>query len=195
MNPQRQSVTAARARSARRLLDAVTVGWWACSAAELADELLTHRPAAVHAQMTSDGQSLRCVGWVDAQGAVAALDEGVLAVSEVPMGVHTFGLLDWESMRLDLQGALALDRACSPLVEVLAVRDPDGPVELTVAVLGHLVDDVTEHHVDAGAGWSPGEWQDHAEQGVRCSSSVMRPYLDAAFASPPGGGYIGGGRF
>lgn len=192
MNAQDGAVLRDRARRAQELLDVVAVASWARAAAALAASVLERHPRAVQAQLRPGEISLRCVGWVDDDGSVHDIAGDLPGGDRVPLGVRSLGVVDHSTGRLRLGDALALDRAQAPLVEVLAVRDPDGPVEITAAVLGCLIPDVTEHHVDAGAGWTLQAWRERAAGCVDGASAAMRPCVEAAFADPPGAGYVVG---
>lgn len=192
MSAQDGAVLRDRARRAQELLDVVAVASWARAAAALAASVLERHPRAIQAQLRHGEISLRCAGWVDADGSVHDIAGDLPGGDRVPLGVRSLGVVDHRTGRLALADALALERAQAPLVEVLAVRDPDGPVEITAAVLGCLIPDVTEHHVDAGAGWTLQAWRECAAGCVDGASPAMRPYVEAAFADPPGAGYVVG---
>jgi hypothetical protein len=80
------------------------------------------------------------------------------------------------------------------LVEVLIVRDPDGPTAVTTAVAGVAAAPlgVQETHVDAGAGWQCEDWTRHREQALQGASEVLYDAVVAAFSDPPGGQYVEG---
>lgn len=53
----------------------------------------------------------------------------------------------------------------TPNVEVLIVRDPDGPVDVTLFLDGVEVSasDISCEQVDAGAGWQIEDWREHTQ--------------------------------
>lgn len=80
------------------------------------------------------------------------------------------------------------------LVDLLVVRDPDGPTTVTVALAGVLADPLglRETHVDAGAGWEWEGWTEYRDTAVANVRPPLRDHLLAAFGNPPGGRYIEG---
>lgn len=192
MSAQDGAVLRDRARRAQELLDVVAVASWALAAAALAASVLERHPRAIQAQLRPGEISLQCVGWVDDDARVHDIAGDLPGGDRLPLGVRSLGVVDHRTGRLRLADALVIERAQVPLVEVLAVRDPDGPVEVTAAVLGCLIPDVTEHHVDAGAGWTLQAWRERAAACAEGASPAMRPYVEGAFADPPGAGYVVG---
>ncbi len=78
------------------------------------------------------------------------------------------------------------------LVEVLVVRDPDGPNTVTAAVAGVAAEPlgVQETHVDAGAGWQWEDWTQHRDEAIGGVSAALHDGVVAAFSDPPGGQYV-----
>lgn len=74
------------------------------------------------------------------------------------------------------------------------MRDPDGPNEVTVAVLGQEVrgEQVEVFSIDAGAGWEWADWVQHRDKCLARASAGLQEPLRAALASPPGGQYVEG---
>lgn len=75
-----------------------------------------------------------------------------------------------------------------PAIEILAVRDPGGVTDVTLALGGELIPAgiATEHHVDAGAGRGRLGWAEHRDHCLDAASEAMRPLVRKAFDSPPG---------
>lgn len=94
---------------------------------------------------------------------------------------------------LDLRAVQAAPEDRS-LIEVLVVRDPDGPTTVTTAIAGTWAPerDVDVTHVDAGAGWEWTDWVEHRDQSLSTVSKALRERVVEAFDGPPGGGYITG---
>ena len=80
------------------------------------------------------------------------------------------------------------------IVEVLVVRDPDGPTTVTTAVAGVAAEPlgVQEIHVDAGAGWQWEDWTQHRDEAIGGVSAALHDGVVAAFSDPPGGQYVDG---
>lgn len=165
----------------------------ATSAALLAEEMLGAEPSAVRL-ILEDGDPLRPRCWVDQQGRSNAIAASMRWCAELrrvqglpgPLGLSQAGDGAWV---LDLDLARRAGGVRGPLVEVLAVRDPDGPVEITAAALG-MGTEARVVQVDAGAGWSAQAWEELRQDGLVGASRVMRPLIEEAFADPPGSRYI-----
>ncbi|MEU8899474.1 hypothetical protein [Nocardia sp. NPDC048505] len=75
------------------------------------------------------------------------------------------------------------------LVEVVVVRDPDGP---NVAVV--LVDGIrcpaVQFDIDAGAGWTWSDWKDARDVNLNAASPAARDALLDLYRLPPGGRYL-----
>jgi hypothetical protein len=76
-------------------------------------------------------------------------------------------------------------------VEVVVVRDPDGPVDTHVFIDG-VKTPVTEFTIDAGAGWCWADWKRCRDRNLSAASPSARQTMLAAYADPPGGRYVGG---
>lgn len=74
-------------------------------------------------------------------------------------------------------------------IEVIVVRDPDGPTEIQVFVDG-FPRTVTEYHVDPGAGWTWTDWTRARDDNLANASHAARAALRKVYANPPGGEYI-----
>ncbi len=76
-------------------------------------------------------------------------------------------------------------------VEVLVIRDPDGPAVVRVFIDGREHADVTEYSVDAGAGWDRTDWDTHRDELLAAATpGPVTDALIAAFADPPGVEYV-----
>lgn len=95
---------------------------------------------------------------------------------------------------LDVDQILAECGQDPVLAEVLVTRDPDGPNDVDVAVLGHGVHSqwARVFSVDAGAGWEWPGWVEHRDNCLAEASNGLQEPLRAAFADPPGGEYVQG---
>ncbi|ABH00649.1 hypothetical protein RHA1_ro11002 (plasmid) [Rhodococcus jostii RHA1] len=76
-------------------------------------------------------------------------------------------------------------------VEVVIVRDPDGPTSVWVFVGGEAVE-VAESCIDAGAGWDWEDWTEHRDEMLAGASPAARELLLTLFDGPPGGVYVEG---
>jgi hypothetical protein len=76
-------------------------------------------------------------------------------------------------------------------VEVVVVRDPDGPVDIHVFIDG-VITPVTEFVIDAGAGWCWADWKRCRDRNLSAASPSARRAMLAAYADPPGGRYVEG---
>lgn len=92
---------------------------------------------------------------------------------------------------LEVATVLAMVEPQEPVLEVLTVRDPDGPTHVEALVLGRSVSTV-EVSVDAGAGWAWADWCAHREASLARVSEAFRPTVLEAFTDPPGGRYVCG---
>ncbi|MGQ4614611.1 hypothetical protein [Nocardia sp. R7R-8] len=94
-------------------------------------------------------------------------------------------------MRTTKRGEVA-NCACSDSdrkVEVIIIRDPDGPVDAHVFIDGRATS-VTEFMIDAGAGWCWADWRHCRDQNITAASPSARQVLLAVYADPPGGKYV-----
>lgn len=162
-------------------------------AAVLAAVVLEREPEATHVVLEA-GDPLEPTLWVSGDGRRRRFQrsEGwpvVLHPTNVgrPSALRKDGAGAWV---LDLEHALRAERALPPMVEVLAVRDPDGPVGITAAVMGSVISSVVAHQVDAGAGWTYRDWLEEQQRAEACASRAMRPLVRAAFVDPPGAEYL-----
>lgn len=92
---------------------------------------------------------------------------------------------------LEVATVLAMVEPQEPVLEVLTVRDPDGPTHVEALVLGRSVSTV-EVSVDAGAGWAWADWCAHRKASFARVSEAFRPTVLEAFTDPPGGRYVCG---
>lgn len=74
-------------------------------------------------------------------------------------------------------------------IEVIIVRDPDGPTDVQVWQDGVRIYP-EEFHVDAGAGWTWNGWTDMRDDHLSRVSDAVRPALEEALTDPPGSEYI-----
>lgn len=79
--------------------------------------------------------------------------------------------------------------AAAPQVEVIVVRDPDGPCEVETFVDGAPVH-FTEYVLDAGAGWQWEDWTEARDENLATASPTVRAALLRHYDEPPGGEYI-----
>lgn len=77
----------------------------------------------------------------------------------------------------------------TPHIEILHVRDPDGPCTVSVWVDGEPADHVSEVTVDAGAGHDCHDWEEDRASTVP-SSEAFRAAAEEAYDDPPGSEYI-----
>ncbi|WP_327101220.1 hypothetical protein OIE68_22035 [Nocardia vinacea] len=80
-------------------------------------------------------------------------------------------------------------RRMIPHVEVVIVRDPDGPTEAQVFVNG-VEYEATIFNIDAGAGWHWSDWKSIRDSNLSAASPITRANLLTGYANPPGGHYI-----
>ncbi len=118
-------------------------------------------------------------------------------IADHPDGGAVPGL--WRDDRGAHRYTLDLDRIVSEyaipsVAEVLTVRDPDGPTDVTMTVLGTTPppETIAETSVDAGAGYEWSDWAAFRDEALAAASEALRPALLAAFECPPGGQYIEG---
>ncbi|MEV6323471.1 hypothetical protein AB0M45_20080 [Nocardia sp. NPDC051787] len=78
-----------------------------------------------------------------------------------------------------------------PDIEVLFVRDPDGPDQFHVFVNG-TTKTITLFTIDAGAGWCWKDWKDSRDAALSTASAQARRTMLTVYADPPGGSYIQG---
>ncbi|WP_216900437.1 hypothetical protein [Nocardia alni] len=74
-------------------------------------------------------------------------------------------------------------------IELIVVRDPDGPVQITVFVDG-VEHPAVEHVIDAGVGWEWKTWKESRNKTLDYASPAARSVLKSAYTCPPGGKYI-----
>ncbi|BDT98376.1 hypothetical protein IFM12276_14050 [Nocardia sputorum] len=74
-------------------------------------------------------------------------------------------------------------------VEVVVVRDPDGPVDVHIFI-GGVQTSATVLTIDAGAGWCWADWKHCRDRNLSAASPSARRTMLAAYADPPGGGYV-----
>jgi hypothetical protein len=161
----------------------------------------------VHLQPSDQGDWLAIDGWSTATGQMQEdyeLDEGSGGAashlylprigSEPDEGVVP-GL--WQASERPERYTLDIDRVLREyvppvVVEALTVRDPDGPTDLELTVLGVRPQPGSVRHftVDAGAGWEWRNWTEHRDSAFAHASDAMLPLLREAFGSPPGGKYV-----
>ena len=79
--------------------------------------------------------------------------------------------------------------AVTPQVEVIVVRDPDGPTEIEVFVSGTPVDSA-EYVIDAGSGWQWEDWVEARDENLATASPTVRAALLRHYDDPPGGQYV-----
>lgn len=91
---------------------------------------------------------------------------------------------------LDVDVALA-GSGVLPAVQMLVVRDPDGPTEVAaVTVHGVPVTSRWTHMIDAGAGWTWDDWVGSRDRNLERACPQIRPALLDAYDDPPGGQYV-----
>lgn len=80
-------------------------------------------------------------------------------------------------------------------IELVLVRDPDGPTETYLYINGVEVQDtdVTEYVIDAGAGWTAADWAQARDEALAKASPAAAAQLAAAYNNPPGVDDISGG--
>lgn len=95
---------------------------------------------------------------------------------------------------LEVDQVLAECAQSAVIAEMIIARDPDGPVDIDVAVFGAIVDEqqVRVFTVDAGAGWMWSEWVLHRDVCLSRASDGLQGPLRATFSDPPGGEYVEG---
>ena len=187
-----------------------TVAEMRAAAYAIARQTREQHPAAVrvHLEACDQGDWLDATGW-DAGDEVEDLDlpEAVafaaahLYIPHIGNGDHAGavpGLRYTDRRRgifvLDVHRVLA-DCDQDPVVaEVLVTRDPDGPNDVAVAVLGRSVQprQVRVFSVDAGAGWEWPDWVEHRDHCLAEASEGLQEPLRGALGSPPGGKYVEG---
>lgn len=77
-------------------------------------------------------------------------------------------------------------------IELLVVRDPDGPAHITVYIDGAESTDYRYEVVDAGAGHMRSEWVE-TDRRIAADADLTPAFREALLAArqdPPGGGYI-----
>ncbi len=74
-------------------------------------------------------------------------------------------------------------------IELVVVRDPDGPVAITVFVDG-VEHSATDYTVDAGAGWTWEEWVESRDHNLANASPAAQALLASAYNRPPGSRYV-----
>ncbi|MFI9507237.1 hypothetical protein [Nocardia sp. NPDC052566] len=76
-----------------------------------------------------------------------------------------------------------------PRVEVIAIRDSDGPTDITVYINGQQAP-TDEYVIDAGTGWNWDEWLEQRDANIAIASPGCLPHLIDAYDNPPSGHYI-----
>jgi hypothetical protein len=206
------SVTEALARMDRltAIVIEATVAEMRAAACAIARQTREQHPTAarVHLEASDQGDWLDVTGW-DAGGAVEDLDlpEEVafaaahLYLPHIGSGEHVGAVPGlWCTDRRRGIFVLAVDQVLAEcdqdpvLAEVLVTRDPDGPNDVDVAVLGRSVrpGQVRVFCVDAGAGWQWPDWVEHRDDCLAGASGGLQEPLRAALAAPPGGKYVEG---
>jgi hypothetical protein len=77
-----------------------------------------------------------------------------------------------------------------PRLELVLVRDPDGDTDATLFVDGVEIDDCDEYVIDAGRGYTFGDWTESRDDAVAAASPAAAALLAASFDYPPGHQYI-----
>jgi len=77
----------------------------------------------------------------------------------------------------------------TPELEIIVVRDPDGPAHIE-AFLGGEPIDATEFVIDAGAGWHWEDWKEARDKNLAAASEKARAALRGHYNDPPGGDYV-----
>lgn len=190
---------------------AATVGEMRAAAYAIARQVSDDHPDAVHVHLAASDQGdwLDVTGMGRRRGVVEDLDlpedvafaEAHLYIPHIGNGAHVGSVpgLRVTDRRLgifvlDVQQVLTDCVQGAVLAEVLVVRDPDGPNDVDVAVLGSPTQDeqVRVYSVDAGAGWEWVNWVEHRNACLQQASDGIQGPLRAAFAAPPGGKYVEG---
>ncbi|MCD2099971.1 hypothetical protein SAMN02745947_05491 [Rhodococcus rhodochrous J3] len=87
------------------------------------------------------------------------------------------------------QGPAPARPPAAPELEVLVVRDPDGPSEIEAFLDGVPVRP-TEYVLDAGAGWHWEDWTEARDANLATASPAARAALLRHYDDPPGGQYV-----
>ncbi|WP_067669416.1 hypothetical protein [Nocardia miyunensis] len=77
----------------------------------------------------------------------------------------------------------------SDSIELLVLRDPDGPLEIQLLIDG-VPYTATEFIVDSGAGWTSDEWAEKRDADLSMASDAARTILLQWYACPPGSQYV-----
>lgn len=85
----------------------------------------------------------------------------------------------------------SFERPASKHIELVILRDPDGPLEVQVFIDG-IPYTATEYVIDAGAGWTWDEWKESRDTSLTATSGATRAILLDWYSDPPGGEYIDG---
>lgn len=160
----------------------------------------------VHLQPSDQGDWLAVDGWSTATGQMQEdyeLDEESGAASHLYLShigsEPDYGAVPglWQASERPERYVIDIDRVLRryttpEVAEVLTVRDPDGPTDVTFTVFGIIPKASTVRHfsVDAGAGWDWPAWAEHRDYSFVHASNAMLPLLEEAFSSPPGGIYV-----
>ena len=85
--------------------------------------------------------------------------------------------------------------APTPHIEIIIVRDPDGPTHVHPYVDGVELAEgqYTEYVIDAGAGHSVENWVQMRDEAIAEASPAVAERLRIEFNDPPGAGEIQGG--
>ena len=192
---------------------AATTAEMSAAAYSIALTIREQHPAAthVHLEASDQGDWMALSGWSDASGDLTLIDYDTFEDAEdaashlyLPQVSHdpdtgaVPGLWSTDERRglyrLDIDRVLQENATPAPVLEVLAVRNPDGPIRLTFALLGEQLHpaEISEFSIDAGAGWEWEFWIHMRDESLRTVSAALCAPLRAALADPPGGKYVEG---
>jgi len=191
-----------------RVLLATTYAAMRAAACTIAYETRKTHPAAARVLLepSDQGDWLAISKWLDAAGnahEIALDDDAESAATHLylahivydPDGGAVPGL--WQETRSPETYLLDIDRVlqdydCPVVAEVLTVRDADGPSTLALTVMGVTprAVAVTEHHVDAGRGWTWEDWTAMRDDALAAASPAMLPRLRQALTDPPGAQHV-----
>lgn len=106
----------------------------------------------------------------------------ISAVTALPNGHELLELL------ADAYG-FTLVHHTNPHVEVITHSDPDAGTDLHVFIDGTEYA-VTEHRIDAGAGWTWEDWRTARDHTLRAATDNARQRLADYYSDPAGGDYV-----